>query len=67
MCPDAKAFGTQNFPGGTVPGWRMVADPYQQSTEITQLDEEARDAMVERLRVFRHALRRRIQELGLAE
>jgi DNA-binding NtrC family response regulator len=67
MQPDAECSGTRAFPGGTFPGRRMVADPHQQSTEITQLDGEApapssplRPASVPALTIVYHPVLRRI-------
>jgi DNA-binding NtrC family response regulator len=67
MCPDAECSGTQPFPDGTLPGRRMVADPHQQSTEITELGGEAAAASLPRhptivptLTIVYHPVLRRI-------
>ncbi len=67
MQRDAETSGTRSFPGGTVPGRRMVADPHQQSTEITQLEGEVQTPSVPRhpaiapaLTIVYHPVLRRI-------
>jgi len=67
MHPDIETTGTRSLPGGTVPGRRMVADPHQQSTEITQLGSEAlaespprHPAIVPALTIVYHPVLRRI-------
>ena len=67
MPAGTECTGTCSFPGGTVPGRRMVADPHQQSTEITQLHGEAtapslpqHPTIVPALTVVYHPVLRRI-------
>ena len=67
MRPDAESSRTRGSSGGTVPGRRMVADPHQQSTEITQLEGDApvaslprHPASVPALTIVYHPVLRRI-------